>query len=303
MLAALLITANQPSRVAQAHTFEVGPARSSRTPSEAARLVRDGDRVVIDAGVYHDCAVWTRNHLAILGIGRVVLSDTTCQGKAIFVITGTATVLRNLVFQRARVPEGNGAGIRLEGADLTVELSQFLNNENGILCGENLASHVVIRNSKFIANGTCGRACAHGIISARSRCCRVEGSDFRRQKQGHHIKSRALRTEIIGNRIEDGPDGTASYLVDVPNGGSLILRDNVMEKGPHSENRDTAVSIGAEGVRQPTDEILVAHNRFRNDLGEETAFVRNGTATPALLVGNVLAGPVRALDGAGTVGK
>jgi hypothetical protein len=302
-LMVVLTVGDQISHAAEpGHVLEVGASRDLKTPSAAARVAQDGDKILVDAGEYYDCAVWAHNHLVIEGVGRAVLTDTTCQGKAIFVITGAGVTVRNLVFQRARVPDGNGAGIRAEGPDLTVESSEFVNNENGIMSGENLASHIVIRNSKFVANGKCDSACAHGIYIGKVALLHVEGSEFLKQKQGHHIKSRALRTEIVGNRIEDGPDGTASYLVEIPNGGSLILRDNAMEKGPNSENHSAAVSIGAEGVRQPTDEILVEHNKFRNDLGQITVFIRNGTATPAKLVGNILTGPVTPLVGDGTVG-
>ena len=302
LLAAVMLAAGSPFQAAaQGRTLEVGPDKGLKAPSEAARVAQDGDKVLIDSGEYHDCAVWARNHLVIQGLGKVVLSDKTCQGKAIFVIAGADVTVRNLVFRHARVPDGNGAGIRIEGRDLTVEASQFIDNEDGILGGDNVVSRIVIRNSKFVANGKCEEACAHGIYVGRVALLHIEGSEFRRQKQGHHIKSRALRTEVIGNHIEDGPEGTASYLVELPNGGSLILRNNTMEKGPNSENHSCAVSLGAEGVRQPTDEILVEHNKFRNDLGAQTIFVRNGTATPAKLRRNALTGPVTPLAGAGTV--
>jgi hypothetical protein len=59
----------------------------------------------------------------------------------------------------------------------------------------------------------------------------VTNSRFFDQHIGHHIKSRALKTVLIGNTIEDGPRGTASYEVDIPSGGSLIMQDNTLEKG------------------------------------------------------------------------
>src|SRR5258708_26983509 len=51
----------------------------------------------------------------------VVITDKACQGKALFVITGDDVSVRNLTFTRARVPDGNGAGIRAEGVNLRVE--------------------------------------------------------------------------------------------------------------------------------------------------------------------------------------
>jgi hypothetical protein len=59
--------------------------------------------------------------------------------------------------------------------------------------------------------------------------------------------------------------------------------------------------IGAEGVTQPTDEIMIKNNRFTNDQNLPTTFVRNMTATPAQLIGNVFKGEVRPLEGDGTV--
>ena len=70
----------------------------------------------------------------------VVLTDKTCQGKALFVIHAADVTVRNITFQRARVPDGNGAGIRAEGINLTLENDKFLNNEEGILAGNNPTS-------------------------------------------------------------------------------------------------------------------------------------------------------------------
>jgi hypothetical protein len=39
----------------------------------------------------------------------------TCQGEALFVITGDDATVRDLTL--ARAPDGNGAGIRMEGQD------------------------------------------------------------------------------------------------------------------------------------------------------------------------------------------
>jgi hypothetical protein len=56
----------------------------------------------------------------------------------------------------------------------------------------------------------------------------VKNSHFVESREGHHIKSRAQRTEVIGNDIQDGPRGTASYLVDIPEGGSLVIEGNTL---------------------------------------------------------------------------
>src|SRR5437868_15443076 len=129
---------------------------------------------------------------------------------------------------------------------------------------------------------------------------RVEYSHFSNTRQGHSIKSRSLRTEVIGCTSIDGPDGTSSYLIEVPNGGALIVRDNTLEKGPKVENHTAAIAIGAEGVTHPTPEITITNNNFRNDGNYETTLLWNLTATPAKLKGNKLSGPAIALKGDGS---
>ena len=291
---------------AQARTLEVGPGKPYAQPSAAAAAARAGDTVAIQPGQYFDCATWRADNLTIEGIGdpkAVVITDKACGGKGLFITTGDHITVRNLTLTRARVPDLNGAGIRNEGANLTVERVYFVNNQNGILSTPGSPGAITIKDSVFDRNGTCptGSNCAHGIYVNNARLLHVERSRFVGTKQGHHIKSRAARTEVVGCMIEDGPEGTASYLIEQPVGGSLVVRDSTLEKGPEAENHSAAIIIGAEGVTQPTPEILVENNRFRNDGDFPTIFVRNLTATEATLRDNRLSGRVQPLSGDGSV--
>lgn len=288
---------------ADARTLLVGESREFKMPSEAVRAAKDGDRIVIDPGEYFDCAVVSANNITIEGAspdGTAVLTDKTCQGKAILVTTGRDITLRNLTLQRARVPAMNGAGIRAEGANLTIERVKFINNQNGILAAANPQSTITIRDSEFLRNGYCS-PCAHGIYVNALTLLRVERSKFADTRQAHHIKSRAARTEIIGVETRDGDNGTASYHIDIPNGGSLVVRDTTMQKGPKAENRTTAIMIGAEGVSQPTREITIENNTMINTGSYQTFMVVNLTATEAMLKGNRLTGQVQPLRGDGQV--
>lgn len=295
-ISALSVTATQ------ARTLEVGPGKEFVAPSAAAKAARDGDRVLIQPGEYFDCAIWAAKGLTVEGVGdaaKVVITDKACGGKALFITTGTDITIRNLTLTRARVPDGNGAGIRGEGAVLNVDHVRFINNQNGILAGGDGGS-MTVTNSEFVKNGVCENACSHGIYVGHLDSLKVMNSTFSDTRQGHHIKSRALRTEVQGNSIMDGPEGTASYLIEAPNGGSLIVRGNTMEKGPQAENHGAAIMIGAEGVTQPTREITIENNNFRNDGDFNTVFVVNRTATDAVLRGNKLTGAVKPLQGDGS---
>jgi hypothetical protein len=300
MLVIALIAA--PFGTASAKVLEVGPDKRFKQPSEAIAAAAAGDDVRIASGQYFDCAIVPQDNLTIEGIGpNAVLTDKTCAGKALLVIDGKNVTVRNLTFQRARVPDRNGAGIRAEGGDLTVENSRFINNENGILSADNPAATIRITGSSFIGNGRCQGSCSHGIYIGQAKLLHVDHSRFFDTHEGHNIKSRAARTEVIDCDIEDGPDGTSSYLIEAPNGGSLIVERNKMEKGRQSQNQANTIMIGSEGVSQPTEEITIRDNTLTNDQGRPTTFVHNMTATPAQLSGNVFKGQVVPLEGDGKV--
>ena len=296
-LAVTLLLAGVPGLAAR--VLEVGPGKPYPSPSAAAALAENGDTVRIAPGLYRDCAIWRAHDLVIEGTGAspeaVEIADLPCSGVALFITVGDRITVRNLTLARAKVPNDNGAGIRAKGADLLVERVIFRDNENGILGEPNPRSVVTIRDSVFERNGVCTYACAHGIYFNLVKLLRVERCRYVGQRAGHHIKSRAARTEIIDNDIIDGPDGTASYLIDIPYGGDVLIRGNRMSKGPRSENPGTAIMLGAEGVKNFTRDIRIENNRFENAVGRITAFVDNRTGVDAILSGNTISGPVEML--------
>jgi hypothetical protein len=276
----------------------VGPERSLHAPSDAAALAQDGDVVRIDPGEYVDCATWRANGLVLEAPdGAAHVRDRACAGKAIWVIGGADVTVDNITFSGATVPDQNGAGIRAEGRDLTVRNSRFFDNENGILAAAVEGSTVLIEGSAFERNGKCAANCAHGVYVNGIARLKIVDSVFREQRQGHHIKSAASALEVSGSTIEDGPDGTASYLIDVVSGGDVVIAGNVMHKGPQAENRSAAINIAGEGAAV----YRISDNRFRSDNPHEVAFVRNWSMVPAALEGNRLEGTVVPLVGPGTV--
>ncbi len=284
-------------------TLEVGAGRAFAMPSAAAAAAGPGDHIVIYPGQYFDCATLAANNLTVEGAGdaaTVVLTDKTCGGKALLIVDGDDITIRNLTLTRARVADGNGAGIRAEGGNLTVDGVHFINNQDGILTGSNPSMVLTVRHSEFTKNGVCLEACAHAIYAGKIASLMVQDSVFRDTRQGHDIKSRAAHTEVTGCDIQDGQSGTASYLIEAPNGGAVIVRNNTLEKGPMSGNHTAAISVGAEGVDQATPEITVEHNHFTNDGNYRTALVNNMSATEATLRGNTIKGSVDPLRGDGS---
>jgi hypothetical protein len=301
----LLATVMLLPGTAPAATLEVGTGKPYPMPSDAAAAAHDGDRINIAAGSYFDCAVWRANNLTIQGAGAdsTVITDKACQGKGLFIIDGDNTTIRDLTLTRARVNDFNGAGIRAEGGNLTIERVNFINNQDGLLSNAMPGKSIIIRDSQFIRNGTCegGGGCAHGIYVSDIALLRVEHSKFFETRSGHHIKSLAKETEVIGCDISDGPNGSSSYVLDVPRGGGVVLNDNQIEKGPKSENHTSAVNIGEDGVSQPTPQITIERNTFLVEGNYNSYLVNNITATEAELKGNILKGNAKALHGDGEV--
>src|SRR6185437_13639413 len=123
-----------------------------------------GDVIRIAPAVYIDCAIWRTSHVTIEATGPgVVITDKTCGGKAIFVVTGNDMTIRGITFANAKVPDHNGAGIRELGAGLTVEHCRFIDNENGILAAAPAHSTIRVLYSEFRGNGKCDGSCAHGL--------------------------------------------------------------------------------------------------------------------------------------------
>lgn len=288
---------------AQARDLWVGPTRALKLPSHAAMVAQDGDRVLIDPGTYADCAIWRASRLTIAATGPdVIIAGPPCEDRGLFITLGRDITIRGITFVDGRVVYHNGAGVRAFGANLTVEKCQFRNNENGILAGGPPSSVVRIRDSVFEGNGSCAGACAHGVYAGTPiAILDIENSIFRDTRIAHHIKSRARTTVVAANQIEDGTAGTSSYLVETPNGGNLLVLDNVMQKGRLSDNPEVAISIGVEGTTNPGSTVIVQGNRFTSDLTAQVIFVRNASPVPALLRDNVLKGNVVPLTGPGVV--
>jgi Periplasmic copper-binding protein (NosD) len=299
--------ATKPSRT----VIRVGPTRRLKLPSQAAKIAQNGSIVEIDAGTYNNCAVWRQNDLLLKGVGgRVRLRRAVCQRKAIWVIYGTRVTVENIRFSYARSIHRNGAGIRFEGGTLKVRNSYFDRNQMGILTHNKRPSALEVYDSVFEQNGDCPSFCGHGIYAGFISRLRVVRSKFRGQKFGHHIKSRARYTEIIGNRIEDGQDGTASFAIDLPNSGTASIRSNFIQKGPSADNRKAMISIGEEGAKKsraaanqmnPSRGLVIQGNVLWNQMNRPTIFVWNRSPHIVKMIGNSFQGPGRKLRGYGRV--
>src|SRR5258706_8985648 len=247
---------------AQPAVLRVGPKRELKRPSAAAEIARDGDVIEIDAGIYEgDAAVWRQHRLTIRGVGgraHLRADGAEAEDKGIWVVKGNDTTIESGEFSEAKVEGENGAGIRLEGAGLTVRDCFFHDNENGILTGANAESDIVVEHSEFANNGF-GDGQSHNLYIGRVRSFTLRFSYVHHALVGHNVKSRARRNIIAYNRIMDENDGRSSYAVEFPNGGLAVVIGNLIPKRPPNGN-STAVFYRGPGLLHPRNELyLVDH--------------------------------------------
>ncbi len=261
-----------------ARTLTVGAGQQYQNFYDAIQATSDGDTVLLQPGDYFECAVIGRSHLTIAGAAPgVVITDKTCQGKALLVVDGEGLTIRNLALNRARVPDGNGAGIRLEAKDLTVDGVTFDNDTVGILAGS-VGGTVTIENSHFQDGGIGGDQAKFAVMIGQVDKLRIAHCTFVGVKGGQ-VTTYADRTELIGNQIGDGTGDDPAVAV-LATRGNLLLEDNVFQIGPNAPRLAAAVAAWDSAT------ATLRRNRLDNKTGQHLALLLDWTDGSPVLDGN-----------------
>jgi hypothetical protein len=276
--AVLAITATAAS--AQAISVpEMG--RNFPTVQAAVDAIGDGEGTVLLApGAYRQCAVQTTGVVTYRSAepGRAVFDGTACEGKGALVLRGDSATVDGVVFQNIRVPDHNGAGIRLERGDLSVVNALFRASEQGILSANDHRGDVTVDRSTFSRLGSCEfGSCSHSIYVNGSGLLTVTRSRFERGTGGHYVKTRMGRVEIVDNMFDDTQGRATNYMIDLSVGASGRIADNVFIQGENKENYSAFIAVAPEGRDNPSNALNIANNNARIVEGVErrTFFVAN----------------------------
>lgn len=278
---------------AAANVLRVGPSRTFTTLRAANAAAHDGDTIEIDAGTYtDDVTVWRQNDVVLRGRGGrahlhgtkvipFVSGDDQQNGKGLLVVSGSNIRLENMEFSGSQVTDQNGAGVRNEGRNLTICNGYFHDNENGFLGGA--YGTLTVEYSELAHNGFGDIGHTHNIYvddggSAGDQLV-FRYNYSHHANIGHLLKTRAAVNYVLYNRLTDEADGTASYELDVPNGGRTFVIGNLIEQGPATDNA-IIIAYGAEGLSGGrTHELYLVNNTIVNDRGSGTFMdVASGTA-------------------------
>ncbi len=273
-----------PLSYTSATIWHVGPTQTYTLPSQVKNLVQDGDTIYIDGGVYlNDATKWMKNNLTFIGLGtgnnRTILQHTLDipNRKGIFLFENPGLsdniYIENIVFDGARIADSdgaNGAGIRFQSVNLTVNNCKFMNCQNGILEGNASvnSSNVIIKNSEFENNGyqlpndpTYSGYEHHIYISASADTLLVENCYFHDPRgQANSLKTRAQRSFILYNLIDEA-SGYGSWEINIAQGGLNVIMGNIIIQGTSGANHGI---VGYDAAINQLEDFYFINNTVIN---------------------------------------
>lgn len=298
---------------ASAATLSVGQGKAYTTPCKAFAAAKDGDLVEIQGNQTYSgdvCGIYPAN-LTVRGVNgrpKIDAAGKNAMGKGTWVVIGNNIVIENIEMFGAKVPDKNGAALRLEGTHFTLRGAYLHDNENGILSNAVATSNILIENSEFGRNGD-GSGYTHNLYIGNVASLTFRHNFSHDANVGHNLKSRAKINTIAYNRFSsllDGQTGSGkpSYEIDLPNAGTSYIIGNVIQQ-PASNNNPTLVAYGEEGASNPGHDVYVINNTFLNDDSARGTFlfIGSGVSKPALVQNNIFSGTGTLSTQASTVEK
>ncbi len=269
----------------------IGDSCIYATVAAAFEQVMDNETITILPGLHREGVILRANGVTIRGEPGAHLHGTAAQGKAAIVIKGRDTVIEDLECSGITVKDRNGACIRLEAPNLTLRRVHFHDSEMGILTG-NKSGEVLVEDSVIENNGKNGRGYSHNVYVGSGTLIIRNSTIIRPNDQGHSIKSRAAKTVVEGS-VVGSLDHVDSRAIDIPNGGEIVLRDNVIHEGPNSVNSDV-IGIGL-GIRNGKKSHEFNHSTIENniiisDRKGATAYVHYRDVPPPVMRNNIIVG-------------
>ncbi len=263
--------------------FVVEGGRTFQRLQEAVDAIGRGSGTIrVAPGRYRQCAVQTAGQIVYFAQrpGTAIFDGGTCEGKAALVLRGRGARVVGLTFENMRVPDANGAGIRIEKGSLHVAQSVFRNSESGILSADDPGSEIRVERSVFSGLGRCDRglSCAHSIYIGNYGKLSVVRSRFERGRGGHYVKTRSRLTDVVDSEFDDSAGRTTNYMIDLSGGSSGTIARNRFLQGRDKENYSALIMVAAEGNQHPSNLVITGnHAGFAPGAQRRTSFVADAS--------------------------
>ncbi len=199
-------------------TLTVGVGMQYATIAKAVAASHNNDVIQVQAGTYTNDFFKIDDSITLESIGgmaTIAATTTPLESKGI-IIVGEAglnpnVTIEGFVLTGAKISASagnNGAGIRYESGNLTLDNDVVRNNQDGILATPYVANTgtIIVNTSTFSANGA-GDGQSHNLYINQVARFTFEDSVSVGAIVGHDIKSRASSTTIIEQHDRRRSDG------------------------------------------------------------------------------------------------
>ncbi len=305
LLAGTLILTASPlasQGVDQPFSLEGSGQKFSRLQDAVNAIGEDTGTILVAPGTWRDCAVQGAGDVTYKAVepGTAIFDRRACEDKAALVLRGRSASVDGLIFQNMKVPDANGAGIRLEKGDLTVRNTTFRESEQGILTAADPNGSILIERSTFSRLGRCDRglSCAHSIYIGDYGALTIRKSRFEKGNGGHYVKSHAARIEVTDSTFDDVQGSTTNYMIDLPVGASGLIARNLFVQGENKENHSAFITVAPEGRKRDSSGLKIVDNdaRIAPGINRTSAFVANWTGDAVQIGANKLGPGLTKLD-------
>jgi len=177
---------------------------------------------------------------------RAHLAGGVCNGKAPLVTMAPDIVIENLEISGVQVGDGNGACVRLDTGtrDLLIRNLYCHDSQDGLL--GKIDGLLLVEDSKFEGNGF-GNGSAHGIYVFGEEMLIRRSQFLSARNAGHTVKS-GVQKLTVEDSVLAALNGHNSRALDAFAGGTIVLRRNIIQQGPNSDNSDM-IGVGLEPAR------------------------------------------------------
>ena len=249
------------------HILVVGAHAQFQTLSAALLASHDGDTIQVLSGTYIN-DFGTVNHKVIIegvgGIARFVQQGITNVPVGILVVN-TDVTLKNLEFTGGHYGANqHEAGVAIYGGNATIVNTKLVDNDVSICAYDNPATTVSVYGSEIGNNGNYDKG-THNVTIGTIGSFTLRDSYVYGALTGHEISDHAYNSDIENNRIIDGVNAEASFLIGLGGGGNAIIRNNVLEKGVHAAN-GVFVLVGGEGSTYSNTNVQIDSNTLVSDM-------------------------------------
>ncbi len=220
---------------------------------------------------------------------RAHLAGGVCAGKAPLVTAAGNIVIEGFEISGIAVGDGNGACLRLDPGtrDLTVRDIYCHDSQDGILGSSD--GQMLIEDSIFIGNGF-GEGQAHGLYVWGGEVLIRHSQILSTQNAGHSLKF-GVRKLTIEDSIIAALNGRNSRALDAFAGGEVVLRRNVIQQGPQSDNSDViGLALEAGRLLPEGHSLRLENNWVIYDGSSRGILIRGQKLGPITLQNNTFVG-------------